>query len=41
MCAYELIECSSQEEAIEVAALHPMAEAATIEVRPVWSELVE
>ncbi|WP_419657341.1 putative integrase [Desulfosarcina variabilis str. Montpellier] len=41
MCAYELIECSSQEEAIEVASLHPMAEAATIEVRPVWNELVE
>lgn len=39
MCAYELIECSSIDEAIEVASQHPMAKAATIEVRPVWSEL--
>ena len=39
MCAYELIECSSTEEAIEVASQHPMAKVATIEVRPVWSEL--
>lgn len=40
MCAYELVECSSEEEAIEVASKHPMARAATIEVRPVWNELV-
>lgn len=39
MCAYELIECSSDEEAIEVASRHPMAKAATIEVRPIWNEL--
>lgn len=39
MCAYELIECSSTEEAVEVASKHPMAEAATIEVRQVWDEL--
>lgn len=39
MCAYELIECASQEEAVEVASRHPMAKAATIEVRPVWHEL--
>jgi hypothetical protein len=39
MCAYELIECSCDEEAIEVASLHPMAKAATIEVRPIWNEL--
>ncbi len=39
MCAYELIECSSNEEAIEVASQHPMAKAATIEVRPIWKEL--
>jgi hypothetical protein len=39
MCAYELIECTSTEEAIEIASLHPMAKAATIEVRPVWNEL--
>jgi hypothetical protein len=40
MCAYELVECSSAEEAIAAASTHPMAKAATIEVRPVWSELV-
>jgi hypothetical protein len=39
MCAYELIECPSPEEAIDVASQHPMAKAATIEVRPIWNEL--
>lgn len=40
MFAYELIECSSEKEAIEVASPHPVAIAAAIEGRPVWSELV-
>jgi hypothetical protein len=39
MCAYELVECSSFEEAVYVASQHPMAKAATIEVRPIWNEL--
>jgi len=39
MCAYELIECPGTEQAVEVASMHPMARVATIEVRPVWSEL--
>lgn len=39
ICAYELIDCSSRDEAIEVALQHPMAKAATIEVRPIWDEL--
>ncbi|MBI5409623.1 MAG: transcription initiation protein [Nitrospirae bacterium] len=39
MCAYELMECGSIEEAVEVASKHPMAKAATIEVRQVWNEL--
>jgi hypothetical protein len=39
MAAYGLIECASPQEAVDVAAGHPMARAATIEVRPVWSEL--
>ncbi len=39
MCAYELIECSGDEEAIEVASSHPMAKVATIEVRAIWNEL--
>lgn len=38
ICAYELVECSSMEDALELAARHPMAAAATIEVRPVWTE---
>lgn len=39
MCAYELIECDSTEDAVDVASKHPMAKAATIEVRPIWNEL--
>jgi len=40
MAAYELIECESFEEAVNVASTHPMAKAATIEVRPIWTALV-
>lgn len=39
MCAYELIECSGDVEAVEVASSHPMAKVATIEVRAIWNEL--
>lgn len=39
MCAYELIEAPDQEAAVTLAASHPMAQAATIEVRPVWQDL--
>ena len=39
ICAYELIECATLEQAVEVASKHPMAKAATIEVRQVWAEL--
>lgn len=39
MCAYELIDCQDLEEAVSVASRHPMAAAATIEVRPIWNEL--
>ena len=39
MCAYELITCATAEQAIALAESHPMAAAATIEVRPVWSDL--
>jgi hypothetical protein len=41
MCAYDLIECASLEEAIDVASRHPMAKAATVEVRPIWSDLAK
>jgi hypothetical protein len=37
--AYELLECGSLEEAVDVTASHPMAAAGTIEVRPVWEEM--
>lgn len=33
---FDLIECGSLEQAVEIAASHPMAEAGTIEVRPLW-----
>jgi hypothetical protein len=33
---FDLIECGSLEEAVEIAASHPMAELGTIEVRPLW-----
>lgn len=39
MCAYELLDCASQEEALAVAAEHPMARVASVELRPVWTEL--
>lgn len=39
MCAYVLIEATSLDEAVALAAGHPMARAATIEVRPVWQQL--
>jgi hypothetical protein len=39
MCAYELVDCGTREEAIDLASRHPMAKVATIEVRPVWTEL--
>jgi hypothetical protein len=33
---FDLIECGSLEEAVEIAAAHPIAEMGTIEVRPLW-----
>jgi hypothetical protein len=41
MCGYELIECQDLEDAIRLASQHPMAEAATIEVRPIWAQLAK
>jgi hypothetical protein len=34
---YDLIECADLDEAIEVAAKHPVAKLGTIEVRPFWT----
>jgi hypothetical protein len=33
---FDLLECESLEEAVEIAATHPLAEVGTIEVRPLW-----
>jgi hypothetical protein len=33
---FDIIECASLEEAVEIAAGHPVAEVGTIEVRPFW-----
>jgi hypothetical protein len=33
---FDLIECGSLEEAVEIAAKHPVAQSGTIEVRPLW-----
>lgn len=33
---FDLLECDSLEEAVEIAASHPIAEMGTIEVRPLW-----
>jgi len=33
---FDLIECRSLEEAVEIAAGHPVARTGTIEVRPLW-----
>ena len=33
---FDLLECESLDEAVEIAASHPNAEAGTIEVRPLW-----
>jgi hypothetical protein len=33
---FDLLDCGSLEEAVEIAATHPLAEIGTIEVRPLW-----
>ncbi len=33
---FDIIECGSLDEAIEIAATHPVAQSGTIEVRPLW-----
>jgi hypothetical protein len=38
MGGYDLIECKDLDEAIEVAAKHPVARYGTIEVRPLWGQ---
>ena len=33
---FDLLDCDSLEQAVEIAATHPLAETGTIEVRPLW-----
>jgi len=33
---FDIIDCGSLEEAVEIAAAHPVATSGTIEVRPFW-----
>jgi hypothetical protein len=33
---FDLLECDSLEEAVEIAATHPIAQMGTVEVRPLW-----
>jgi hypothetical protein len=40
IAAYALVRCSSLNKAVEIAVKHPMAKAATIEVRRIWEELI-
>ncbi|MBV9379705.1 MAG: hypothetical protein JOY82_08430 [Streptosporangiaceae bacterium] len=38
IAGFDLLECADLDEAIEVAAKHPVARIGTIEVRPFWEE---
>ena len=38
IAGYDLLECENLDEAIEVAAKHPMARAGIIDIRPFWQE---
>jgi hypothetical protein len=35
---FDLLECDSFEQAVEIAAKHPIAELGAIEVRPLWGK---
>ena len=35
---FDIIECGSFDEAVQIAAGHPVAEIGTIEVRPLWGK---
>ena len=36
IAGYDVIECETEDQAIEIAALHPVAAFGTVEVRPFW-----
>jgi hypothetical protein len=37
ICGFDILECASLDEAVQVAAAHPVARFGRIEVRPFWS----
>lgn len=39
IAAYVVIQCPSEKDAVRIAATHPMAAEAVIEVRPVWENI--
>ncbi len=36
MGGFDILECASLQEAVEIAALHPAADGGSIEIRPLW-----
>jgi hypothetical protein len=36
ICGYDILECADLDEAVELAAKHPMVKLGAIELRPVW-----
>jgi hypothetical protein len=38
ICGFDIIDCADLDEAIEIAAKHPVARFGMIEVRPFWTE---
>ena len=38
VAGFDVIECASMDEAIEIAARHPTAKVGTFELRPFWPE---
>ena len=39
MGGFDVIECETRDEAIEIAAKHPTAAHGSVEVRPIWGEM--
>ncbi len=38
ICGYDVIDCADLDEAIDIAARHPVAAWGTVEIRPFWTE---
>jgi hypothetical protein len=38
ICGYDVIDCADLDEAIDIAARHPVAAWGTIEIRPFWAD---